>query len=103
MKESGKALREAYANLGEHITCSPDVSLRDHKDAEFRRLLDKIEEANVADDEAYIALQYEHEKIEDKFNKSTVEFFAKNPHPVITTVDQRIERSARTKTERTNQ
>ena len=99
MEESGKALHEAYANLGQHITMRSAVVaiLRDHKDAEFRRLLDKIEEAISADSEAYVALQYEHEKIEDKFNKLTVEFFAKNPHPVITTVDQRIERSARTK------
>jgi hypothetical protein len=89
---SRKVLDQAYADLGHYITLNPAVIaiLRDHKDAEFRRLLDKIEEADTADGNAHIALQYEHEKIEDKFNKLTVEFFAKYPHPVITTVDQRI-------------
>ena len=93
MEESGKAFREACVDLGHLITCSPDVMamLRDLKDAKFRRLLDKIKEADVAVGEAYVGLQGEHERIEDKFNKLTVEFFAKNPHPIITTLEQRIE------------
>ena len=93
MEATSKTLKQACADLGLLVFIRPDVVaiLRDHKDADFRRLLDKIEEAIAADSEAYIALQYEHGKIEDKFNKLTVEFFAKYPHPIITTVDQRIE------------
>jgi len=93
-------LYQSCADLGHVVTLWPDVVaiLRDHKDAEFRRLLDEIEKANAAHGEAYIALQYEHEKIEDKFNKLTAEFFAKYPHPIITTVDQRIEASRANKT-----
>ena len=76
MEATHETLRQACADLGLLISLSPDVVaiLRDHKDAEFRRLLDKIDEAIAADGEAYLALQYEHEKIEDKFNKLTVEF-----------------------------
>src|SRR5690348_5872331 len=85
MEATLKTLNQACADLGEFVTFRPDVVaiLRDHKDPEFRRLLDKIEKASAAAGEAYIALQYEHEKIEDKFNKLTVEFFAKYPHPII--------------------
>ena len=95
MEATQETLDQACADLGHLVFIWPDVvaMLRDHKDADFRRLLDKIEEATAAEGEAYIELQYEHERIEDKFNKLTVEFFAKYPHPIITTVDQRIEAS----------
>jgi len=106
MEATHETRYQACADLGLLISLSPDVVaiLRDRKDADFRRLLDKIEEAIAADGEAYIELQYEHEKIEDKFNKLTVEFFAKYPHPIITTVDQRIEASRANETlkEQTN-
>jgi hypothetical protein len=79
MQESGKALFEAYAELGKHV--AHNVPNIDRKDGQFRRLLDKIEERTRADAENYIGLQGEHEEIERRFNQLTVEYFAKNPIP----------------------
>ena len=79
MQESGKALFEAYAELGRHVAHNvPNIEL---KDGQFRRLLDKIEERVRADAENYVGLQGEHEEIERRFNQLTAEYFVKNPIP----------------------
>jgi hypothetical protein len=93
IEETGEALQEAYYELAFHVAhIVPDIELK-LKDAESRRLLDIVEERLRANADADIASQFEHQKIEDKFNKLTVEYFAKYPHPIITTVDQRVEAS----------
>ena len=79
MQESGKALFEAYAELGIHVVHNvPNIDL---KDGHFRRLLDEIEERVRADAENYVGLQGEHEEIERRFNQLTAAYFVKNPIP----------------------
>jgi hypothetical protein len=104
IEKANEAWQFACSQLGMFVSCklkefielAPNLGA---EAAEFRRLLYQLDKRLRDDADAYIGLQAEHDRIEHKYDQLTAEYYAKNPHPVITTVDQRIERGARTKTE----
>ena len=83
-EKANKALQFACSQLGlfvlmrlkEFIELAPNLGV---EAAEFRRLLDELEKRTADEAESYIALQAEHEKIEDKYDRLTAEYYAKNP------------------------